>query len=156
MACCLMAPSHYLNQCWLIFEEKVVEDKWQAIPNGRACYRMYLWGYADSKLLFTDQCCYGYVKQWGEHICQAMGMAWQLAISLRNMLKCSLALLNWCLQETKLVACVWRGFKKPIAPLIRRLAWWPTRLTLVIVAMVTIQVNIDKVEQRKLCDWLRW
>ena len=55
-----------------------------------------------------------------------MGTSWQLEISSQNMLTCSLALLNWCLRETGVVACVWRGFGRPLPPLIRHLARWPT------------------------------
>ena len=55
-----------------------------------------------------------------------MGTSWQLAISSRNMLTCSLALLNWCLRETGVVARVWRGFGRPLSPLIRHLVRWPT------------------------------
>ena len=54
-----------------------------------------------------------------------MGTSWQLAISSWNMLTCSLALLYWCLRETRAVACVWCGFGRPLPPLIRHLARWP-------------------------------
>ena len=31
MACCLTAPSHYLNQCWLFVSELQATSRWQAI-----------------------------------------------------------------------------------------------------------------------------
>ena len=51
------------------------------------------------------------------------------------------------------MACVWRGFGRPLPPLIRHLARWPMGgLALAIVAMVTIKGIIVRVEQKKLCE----
>ena len=85
-----------------------------------------------------------------------MGTSWQLAISSWNMLTCSLALLYWCLRETRAVACVWRGFGRPLPPLIRHLARWPMWATLAIMVMVTIKGIIVRVEQMMLSERLRW
>ena len=85
-----------------------------------------------------------------------MGTSWQLAISSWNMLTCSLALLYRCLRETRAVACVWRGFGRPLPTLIRHLALWPMWATLAIMVMVTIKGIIVRVEQMMLSERLRW
>ena len=85
-----------------------------------------------------------------------MGTSWQLAISSRNMLTCSLALLNWCLRETGVVACVCAVSGGPSLHSSGTQHGGPRGLALAIVAMVTIKGIIDRVQQKKLCDWLRW
>ena len=42
MACCLMAPSHYPNQCWLIISEVLWHSRWSSFTgNARDMYAWY-------------------------------------------------------------------------------------------------------------------
>ena len=115
MACCLMAPSHYLNQCWLIISKVQLHSSEGTFIPGISTSDHYLtWTLISSNLNQFFR------SQWVEHVCVPTALKYNLKKYYSLMANCYISNSHHLLKPGYVLEIqiydIFTGTKKPYHP----------------------------------------